>query len=91
MHMFSNLKYFIKRNKPVIMRQQTFDELVIRVANNAVALSNKNAWSAIAPVLTDLERLRKNTWDQDKITNMKCWLESNFNYNKHTKGAVNDN
>lgn len=90
MHIFSNLKYFIKRNKPVIMRQETFDKYIIAAMNRALDIADKNRWSAIVPVLTDLERLRKNTWDQDKITNIKKWLDRNFNYNNRIKEANDD-
>lgn len=29
----------------------------------------------INPVIHDLEKLRKNTWDQDKITHIQNWLK----------------
>lgn len=32
-----------------------------------------NAW--IQPVLSDLEKLRANTWDQNKITKIQHWLK----------------
>lgn len=38
----------------------------------------QSAWSAINPVIYDLERLRANTWDQDKITYIQEWLKDNF-------------
>ncbi len=38
----------------------------------------KTVWSAINPVIHDLEKLRANTWDQDKITTIQCWLRNNF-------------
>ena len=82
MHIFSNLKYFIKRNKPVIMRQETFDKHIIAAMNRALDIADKNRWSAIVPVLIDLERLRKNTWDQDKITHIQDWLRDNFKYER---------
>ena len=39
---------------------------------------DKSTWSAINPVIYDLERLRANTWDQDKITYIQEWLKDNF-------------
>lgn len=42
MHVFSNLKYFIKRNKPVIMRQETFDKHIIAAMNRALDIADKN-------------------------------------------------
>ena len=41
-------------------------------------LFSKSTWSAINPVIYDLERLRANTWDQDKITYIQEWLKDNF-------------
>ena len=38
----------------------------------------KDNWSVINPVIYDLERLRANTWDQDKITYIQEWLKDNF-------------
>ena len=88
MHVFSNLKYFIKRNKPVIMRQETFDMHIIAAIDRALDMADKNRWRALNPVLCDLEHLRKNTWDQDKITHIQNWLRDNF----HFKGRnSNDN
>lgn len=39
---------------------------------------DKSTWSVINPVIYDLERLRANTWDQDKITYIQEWLKDNF-------------
>ena len=38
----------------------------------------KTVWAAINPVIHDLEKLRANTWDQDKITHIQQWLKDNF-------------
>ena len=35
-------------------------------------------WEAINPVLHDLESLRADTWNQDKITKIQNWLKNNF-------------
>ncbi len=72
------------------MRQETFDKHIIAAMNRALDIADKNRWSAIVPVLIDLERLRKNTWDQDKITDIKKWLDRNFNYNNRIKEANDD-
>lgn len=76
--MFSTLKYLIKKHRPVIMRQETFDQCLCAAAAVAINTSDKHTKSAINPVIHDLERLRANTWDQDKITHMQEWLRSNF-------------
>lgn len=38
----------------------------------------RSTWTAINPVIHDLEKLRANTWDQDKITHIQNWLRHNF-------------
>lgn len=41
-------------------------------------VDDETTWAAINPVLRDLEKLRANTWDQDKITHMQQWLKDHF-------------
>ena len=41
-------------------------------------LEQKCSRSAIKPVIHDLEKLRANTWDQNKITHIQQWLKDNF-------------
>ena len=88
--MFRNLRAFIRRNTPIIIRRKTLDNMIIRYVDNAINIMDKNNWSAVNPVIYDLERLRKNTWDQDKITDIKKWLNRNFNYNNRIRGANDD-
>lgn len=35
-------------------------------------------FAIVNPVVHDLEKLRANTWDQDKITHMQEWLSGHF-------------
>ena len=80
--MFKNLRAFIRRNTPIIIRRKTLDDMIIRYVGNAINIMDKNNWSAVNPVIHDLERLRKNTWDQDKITHIQDWLRDNFKYER---------
>lgn len=80
--MFKNLRAFIRRNTPIIIRRKTLDNMIIRYVDNAINIMDKNNWSAVNPVIYDLERLRKNTWDQDKITHIQDWLRDNFKYER---------
>ena len=80
--MFKNLRAFIRRNTPIIIRRKTLDNMIIRYVDNAISVMDKNNWSAVNPVIHDLERLRKNTWDQDKITHIQDWLRDNFKYER---------
>lgn len=80
--MFKNFRAFIRRNTPIIIRRKTLDNMIIRYVDNAINVMDKNNWSALNPVILDLERLRKNTWDQDKITHIQDWLRDNFKYER---------
>ena len=46
--------------------------------NGCEKIKDKAALTAINPVIHDLESLRANTWDQDKITHIQNWLKNNF-------------
>lgn len=74
--MFKNFRAFIRRNTPIIIRRKTLENMFIRLIN----AMDKNNFSIINPVIRDLECLRKNTWDQDKITHIQNLLRNNFKY-----------
>lgn len=74
--MFKNFRAFIRRNTPIIIRRKTLENMIIRLIN----AMDKNNFSVINPVIRDLECLRKNTWDQDKITHIQNLLRNNFKY-----------
>lgn len=38
-------------------------------------LNQRFKFSTINPIIWDLEKLRANTWDQDKITKIQEWLK----------------
>lgn len=65
-----------------ILSKKEFDVIVKDVTKEVVDIdrqfNEKSTWSAIRPVINDLEKLRQNTWDQDKITNIQEWLKNNF-------------
>ena len=48
-------------------------------------VEDDSTWAAINPVIHDLESLRANTWDQDKITHIQKWLKDNFEVEKLNK------
>ena len=83
--MLKNLKFFWRANKPVIMRQKKLDMLVLLAIHNALKVADKFRWSALNPVIYDLEALRANTWDQDRITKIQQWLKDNFQPVKEDK------
>jgi hypothetical protein len=82
--MFKNFRAFIRCNTPIIIRRKTLENMFIRLIN----AMDRNNFSVINPVIRDLECLRKNTWDQDKITHIQNWLRNNF---KYARKYSNDN
>ena len=42
-------------------------------------MSDQSYKSVINPVIHDLDKLRADTWNQDKITHMQNWLRNNGN------------
>ena len=82
--MFKNFRAFIRRNTLIIIRRKTLENMIIRL----IIAMDKNNFSIINPVIRDLECLRKNTWDQDKITHIQNWLRNNF---KYARKYSNDN
>lgn len=43
-----------------------------------IKFKDKSVWAAINPIIHDLESLRADTWNQDKITKIQDWLRDNF-------------
>lgn len=74
--MFKNFRAFIRRNTPIIIRRKTLENMFIRLIN----AMDRNNFSVINPAIRDLECLRKNTWDQDKITHIQNLLRNNLRY-----------
>lgn len=64
-----------RRNKRMAQVLDNQMESTIRLIGKMNAKSN---WAAINPVLHDLESLRADTWNQDKITKIQDWLRDNF-------------
>lgn len=65
-----------------IFTRNQFHKILLKCRQDTIDISEivdrDSTWSAIKPVLHDLEQLRANTWDQDKITHMQQWLKDNF-------------
>lgn len=49
-----------------------------KIMNEVCTIERKSAWAAINPIINDLESLRADTWNQDKITYIQKWLRDNF-------------
>lgn len=58
--------------------QMVCDSNIERVIRAHRRIDAKTTWAAINPIIHDLELLRADTWNQDKITKMQEWLRDNF-------------
>ena len=45
--------------------------------NKGFDMSEQSYQAVINPVIHDLDKLRADTWNQDKITHMQNWLRNN--------------
>lgn len=71
---------------PIITTRWRRSERIAQVLDNQMEstirlirkMNDKSNWAAINPVLHDLESLRADTWNQDKITKIQDWLRDNF-------------
>ncbi|MBQ8482411.1 MAG: hypothetical protein IJ532_08040 [Alphaproteobacteria bacterium] len=78
----NKLIHWLKNHRPVLTTVGTLHVLVHNAhrigACDGARIERHSARAAINPVIHDLERLRANTWDQDKITYLQNWLRDNF-------------
>ena len=66
----------------IITTKKEQDDLIISCMNKLEAVDRLSTWSAINPVIHDLEELKKNTWDIDRVENIQKWLKINFEVKK---------
>lgn len=68
-------------NLHILTKKKIF-KLLDKVVDDAIKATEKvdkeTTWAAINPVISDLEKLRADTWNQNKITYIQNWLKDNF-------------
>jgi hypothetical protein len=62
----------------IITTKKKQDDFIIACMQRLEKVNNLSTWAAINPVIHDLEKLRANTWDQDKITKIQNRLKDSF-------------
>lgn len=68
------------RKNKYINTIQSFE--IEKLIKEVQRIEKNSVWSAINPVINDLESLRADTWNQDKITHIQKWLKDNFEVKK---------
>lgn len=76
--MIRKIKRWWSWNKPILTTPSKQMRMLIEYSAKTDKAYDKITWAAVNPVIHDLEKLRANTWDQDKITKMQEWLKHNF-------------
>lgn len=76
--MFKKIKYWLLVNRPILTTKKKYDTFILFCMERLEKQRKLSVWSAINPVIHDLERLRANTWDQEQITKIQKWLKDNF-------------
>lgn len=74
----NKLIHWLKSHRPVLTTAGTIEAVYQLGCMGSRAIERRCTRAAINPVIHDLERLRANTWDQDKITYLQNWLRDNF-------------
>lgn len=72
------INWIIEKSPIIITTKKRYDNYVMSCMNRLEKVNKMSVWSAINPVIYDLEKLRPNTWDQDRITYIQNWLKDNF-------------
>lgn len=73
-----NIKDWWSSNRPIFMNKKKLTRILIRHREDITKIEHNLTWAAIRPIINDLEKLRANTWDQDKITFIQNYLKDNF-------------
>ena len=76
--LLARIKNWLDWHAPRITTGKAIFEKLARYSAIRAKQEQAYTWAAIRPVVYDLERLRANTWDQDKITWMQTYLRQNF-------------
>lgn len=76
--MWQKIKCWWSWYKPILTTSKKQLEMMIKYDAKMKEINDKWNWTAINPVIHDLEKLRANTWDQDRITHIQQWLRDNF-------------
>ena len=76
--MIEKLKYLWKWYRPIFMTRNKLFSLIVSLGVEQYKINDKFAWVAIRPVISDLEELKKNTWDVERIERIQQYLKDNF-------------
>lgn len=79
--MIEKLKELWKWHRPILMTRRKVFSLLVSAGVEQDKINNKFTWAAIRPVISDLEELKKNTWDKDRVEWIQSYLKDNFEVN----------
>lgn len=76
--MIEKLKELWKWHRPIFMTRSKLFSLLVSAGVEQDKINNKFTWAAIRPVISDLEELKKNTWDKERVEWIQSYLKDNF-------------
>ena len=76
--MFEKIKTWWEWHRPIFMTRSKLFSLLVSSGVERDKINDKFTWAVIRPVIYDLEELKKNTWDKDRIEHIQQWLKENF-------------
>lgn len=76
--MIEKLKELWKWHRPILMTKRKLFSLLVSAGVENDKINARFTWMAIRPVISDLEELKKNTWDKDRVEWIQKWLKENF-------------
>lgn len=76
--MWSEIKRLWSDFRPIITYKAKEDKFILGCMRKLDEVNKRHAWSVIQSVIFSLEKLKKNTWDVDRIECIQQWLKENF-------------
>lgn len=88
--MFDKIKTWLEWNSPIFMTRRKLLSILISHESAERDVDHKITWAVIRPVIFDLEELKKNTWDKDRIEHIQQWIKENFEVKNNKEKQNNE-
>lgn len=78
MKIIKKIKTWWKWNSPIFMTRRKLFSILVSSDAEQRRVDDRIMWAVIRPVISDLEELKKNTWDKERVERIQQWLKENF-------------
>lgn len=76
--MLNKIKNWVYFNRPMITNRKKLDKFFISSMDSFERVRKLGNWDLASQVINELEQLRADTWNQDKITKIQNLLRNKF-------------